>query len=423
MKSPRRRYLLIPALAVLAVLALAGPSLAQSPSVGAATPVPQATQTPASSESLGPCPNPTAAPSHSLAPGQTPAPTRRPNLCPATPEGTNPLSILAWAFTPIFQAIFLTLVLFYSLVHDIGIAIVVVTLIIRLLLFPVFRSQIVSQRRMQMVQPELRAISTKYKGDRAKIQEEQMRLYQERGVNPLAGCVPTIVTMFLLFPMYSVFSSGVSAPDISSMLKVFGVQVLNVACQPLASTGTVPCLDPIVHWLPNPATGGLLDASRPEILFTVVGFGFSLLALISALLQLVQTRMMTPSTSDPQAQSMQRTMLLLPFLSLIYGSFLPAGLFLYWIVTTIFSIVQQYWIAGWGSLFPLFGWTPGFAAGHTPRYPMPPPPPPRKRPEPPSGGGPGRQAPSSIRSARDNAAGTVRPNKERARTSRRGRRR
>jgi len=420
--SPRRRYLLIPALAVFAILALAGPSLAQSPSAGAATPAPQATQTPGPTGSLAPCPNPTAAPSHSLAPGQTPTPTRRPNLCPASPEGTNPLSLLAWGFTPIFQAIFLALVFFYSVIGDIGIAIIVVTILIRLLLVPVFRAQIVSQRRMQLVQPELRAISNKYKGDRAKIQEEQMRLYQERGVNPLAGCVPTIVTMFLLFPMYSVFSSGVSAPDISSMLQVFGVQVLNVKCQLLASTGTVPCLDPVVHWLPNPATGGLLDASHPEILFTIFGFGFSLLALISALLQLVQTRMMTPSTSDPQAQSMQRTMLLLPFLSLIYGSFLPAGLFLYWIVTTIFSIVQQYLIAGWGSLFPLFGWTPGFAVNHTPRFAVPPPKP-RKPSEAPGPTGAGRPTPSAIRTAKDNAAGTVRPNKERARTSRRGRRR
>ncbi len=421
MKSPRRRYLLLPVLAVLAILAIAGPALAQSPSAAPASATAQAA-VPSASSSVAPCPNPTPTPAHSLAPGQTPEPTRRANLCPAEPEGTNPLSILAWAFTPIFQAIVLALVLFYNVLGDIGLAIIVVTILIRLILVPVFRAQIVSQRRMQLLQPELRAISSKYKGDRAKIQEEQMRLYQERGVNPLAGCVPTVVTMFLLFPMYSVFSSGVSAPDISSMLKVFGVQVLSVNCQQGASTGTIPCLNPVVHWLPNPATGGLLDASHPEILFTVFGFGFSLLALISALLQLVQTRMMTPTTNDPQTQSMQRTMLLLPFLSLIYGSFLPAGLFLYWIVTTVFSIVQQYLIAGWGSLFPLFGWTPRFAANHTPRYPVAPPPP-RKPPESSAAPGGGRPASSGLRSAKDNAAGTVRPNRERARTSRRGRRR
>ena len=116
-------------------------------------------------------------------------------------------------------------------------------------------------------------------------------------------------------------------------------------------------------------------ADQPEIFFRlpVIGFGLSLLALVSALLQLLQTRMMMPSSSDPQAQAQQRAFLLLPLLSLVYGSFLPAGLFIYWIVTTIFSIVQQYLIAGWGSLFPLFGWTPSFAVGHTPRFAPPPP--------------------------------------------------
>ena len=61
-------------------------------------------------------------------------------------------------------------------------------------------------------------------------------------------------------------------------------------------------------------------------------------------------------------RSQQRVFLILPLFSLIYGWFLPAGLFIYWITTTIFSIVQQYLINGWGGLFPLFGWTPGFAA-------------------------------------------------------------
>ena len=61
--------------------------------------------------------------------------------------------------------------------------------------------------------------------------------------------------------------------------------------------------------------------------------------------------------------------LILPLFSLIYGWFLPAGLFIYWITTTIFSIVQQFLINGWGGLFPIFGWTPAFAVGHTAAIP------------------------------------------------------
>ncbi len=412
-----RRLGLVPVAAMLAVLAL----FAVSPAAFAASPSPGAAPaaTPVTAPVAGngaatqpPCPNPTPTATPKPQPGQTAAPTHHPNLCPAQPNGADPFSLFAWIFTPIFQTIFLVLVFFYNIVGDIGIAIVLVTLLIRLLLVPVYRAQIVSQRRMQMLQPELKAISQKFKGDRQKVSQEQMRLYQERGVNPASGCLPTMLTMVLLLPMYSVFSSGLTAPNISSMLNVLGTQVIHVKCQAEAASGLAPCIQPHIWWL------GGLNASTPEILFRipVIGFGFSLLALVSALLQLLQTRMMMPSNVDPQAQAQQRAFLLLPLLSLVYGSFLPSGLFIYWIVTTLFSVVQQYLIAGWGSLFPLFGWTPGFAVGHTPRW-APPPPKPREA-------KPGEPAPAPARrEPKDNAAGTVRPNRERGRTSRRGRRR
>jgi hypothetical protein len=161
----------------------------------------------------------------------------------------------------------------------------------------------------------------------------------------------------------------------------------------------------------------------PEILFTIPGinFGISLLALFAAALQLVQTRMMTPPTTDPQVRAQQRVFLIIPLFSIIYGSFLPAGLFLYWIVFTAYSIVQQYLIVGWGSLFPLFGWTPGFAQNHTPRFPVEPPKPlPGATSSGPSGAS-RQQEPS--RSPSDRAAGTIKPARQRGRTSRRGRRR
>ena len=78
-----------------------------------------------------------------------------------------------------------------------------------------------------------------------------------------------------------------------------------------------------------------------------------------------------PAEHDPQSSIQRQTMVIFPLISIAYGGFLPSGLFLYWIVTTIFSIIQQYLIVGFGSLFPVFGWTPGFAEDHTPRFPVP----------------------------------------------------
>ncbi len=107
------------------------------------------------------------------------------------------------------------LAVLYNLFGDIGTAIVALTLIIRFLLVPLFRKQIVSQRRMQMLQPELKAIQVKYKGNRAKVSEEQMKLYKDRGVNPASGCLPAVLQLFLLMPMYQVISQGLSAPNIT----------------------------------------------------------------------------------------------------------------------------------------------------------------------------------------------------------------
>ncbi|MDQ3493414.1 MAG: YidC/Oxa1 family membrane protein insertase [Chloroflexota bacterium] len=413
-------------LALVAFVVIAAPVLGADPSAGASA-SPAASGSPDASGATSPAPSPAGSSSAAPCPLPNPLPTAQPgqsplpnNLCPAVLNGADPLSLLAWIFTPIFQAIFMLMALLYNIFRDIGLAIIVLTILLRVLLIPVFRKQIVSQRRTQMLQPELRAIQAKYKGNRAKISEEQMRLYRERGINPAAGCLPALLQLVLLIPMYQVISQGLAAPDISSMLQIAGNPVLSVTCQDPGNT-TIPCVDPTIPWLDwlTPAAGGL-DAHVPEILFMVIPgiFGLSVLALISAFLQLIQTRMMIPvnTTNDPQIRMQQRIFLILPLFSLFYGWILPAGLFLYWITTTLFSIVQQYLIAGWGGLFPLFGWTPRFAVDHQPRFPVP-------SYTPPVENGPGSESPATRRSPTDRAAGTIRPARSKARTSRRGRRR
>ncbi|MFV2064898.1 MAG: YidC/Oxa1 family membrane protein insertase, partial [Chloroflexota bacterium] len=350
---------------------------------------------------------------------------------PGAAHGADPLALLAWLFTPIFQAIFLGLVFLYSVTGDIGVAIILLTIVLRILLVPVFRAQIVSQRRMQMVQPEIKVIQAKYKGDRAKISAEQMKLYKDRGVNPASGCLPAVVQMILLLPMYQVFNNALKAPDISSMLHPFGVQVLDIQCQN-PSDPFAPCIDTIIPWLAwipkvdasgfqMPGYPGGLPSEQPEIfllVFAAFGLGLSLLAAASAILQLIQTRMMMARSADQQQMAQQRIFMLLPAFSLIYGAILPAGLFIYWITTTIFSIIQQFLINGYGGMFPLFGWTPKFAVDHQPRFPVSMP-----TPKPPSKDGDGDRSPaqSTTRSTKESAAGTIRPAKRRSR--RRGRRR
>jgi YidC/Oxa1 family membrane protein insertase len=414
-----RRLLLVVATLALAVIAFGGgPALAQgeSPSPAPlASPSPVASPAPTTEPSIATdapaCPLPQPLPTYP--PGDAHAGQPLPQaLCPAVPNG-DPVGLLAWLFNPIFQTLFLGLAVFYKLIGDIGIAIIVLTIVIKTILIPLFRSQIVSQRRMQMLQPEIRAIQQKFKGNRQKVSEETMRLYKERGINPAAGCLPAVLQLFLLIPIYSVISQGLAATDISSALQFLGIpNVIEVACQ---APGTLqPCINPTIGWLGN------LDAHVPEILFRIPGidFGVSALALVAAALQLIQTRMMTPATSDPQMRSQQRIFMFFPLLSVVYGSFLPAGLFLYWIVFTLYSIVQQYLIVGWGALFPLFGWMPEFARNHQPRFAVSAAPIPAA-----TTSGDGRPSERPDRTTTDSAAGTIRPARQRGRTSRRGRRR
>jgi YidC/Oxa1 family membrane protein insertase len=356
----------------------------------------------------------------------TPSPTPHPPLTPAQPG--DPISTLAWLFTPIFQAMFIVLVFVYDVLGGLGVwaaigwAIVVLTLVVRTIVIPLYRRQLTSQRRMQLLQPEIKEIQKRYKGDSVKARVAQQELMKERGISPLAGCLPLLLQMPLLFIMYSVIQNGLTNVNPTAMLVVFGHQVVPLACnninpatgQPDAALG--PCIDTIIPFL-----NASINVGLPSTVFSVAlgGFvlGISILAIVSAALQLVQSRMMLPKTrpedDDPNTKIQRQTMLFLPLISIVYGGFLPAGLFIYWITATIFSIAQQYLIVGWGGMFPLFGWTPRFALDHTPRFPvsMPPPPEPSKR------------APIlNDADKKTTAEKTIRP-RERGRQGRRGRRR
>ena len=349
--------------------------------------------------------------------GAAPSATPHPPLTPASP-GADPLSLLSWLFTPIFQVMFIILIAVYQFLENLGVpgaiafAIVVLTLVVRAVLIPLYRKQLVSQRRMQLIQPELKEVQKRYKGDAMKARLAQQELFKERGISPLAGCLPLLLQMPLLFIMYSVIQQGLTNQDPSAMLTVFGVQVVDIDCKNVVNgviEATKPCIDSVVPLLGNIAL--------PQAFLTIAGFGLSFLAIASALLQLVQSRMMLPAADpandDPNARIQRQTMLFLPLISVVYGGFLPAGLFIYWIVATVFSIVQQYLIVGWGSMFPFFGRTPAFAVDHTPRFPvgMPPPLDPAKR-----------SAILTDAEKKSTADKTIR-HRERGRQGRRGRRR
>jgi YidC/Oxa1 family membrane protein insertase len=368
------------------------------------------------------------APSEVAAAATSPKPSPTVNYQPLVPAqaGADPTGLAGFVFTPIFQSLFVLLAGLYALTGNIIVAIVLMTLMIRLVTLKLSSKQIVSQKRMQILAPEIKAmtkeLNRRYKGDRVAIQKATQEFYKERGVSPTAGCLPSILQMGLLFPMYWVIRDGLTNYDPSAMLKVFGVNLAapfaSLTCPNVAHQvngvldKSAPCINTVILGI---------NVGQPQVLFNlplvVFTLGVSVLAVTAGLLQFIQSRMLMPPAveNDPSASSQRTMMVIFPFFSIVYGGFLPAGLFVYWITTSVFSIVQQFLIVGWGSMFPLFGWTPPFARNFTPRFPV-------TMPQPAEAGtsvAASRRAPVERTAS---AASTVRPNTQK-RSSRRGRRR
>src|SRR5258708_7563491 len=130
----------------------------------------------------------------------------------------------------------------FDLFHDFGIAVVLVTVAIRLLLYPLYVTQIRSQRAMQELAPAMNDIKAKYGSDRKKLSEEQMKLYKERGYNPATGCLPLLLQMPILFAMYAAF---LQAPTLDG-------SALSGILMPFVPNpvGLDQKLDLTAHWLP-----------------------------------------------------------------------------------------------------------------------------------------------------------------------------
>ena len=157
----------------------------------------------------------------------TPVPTP---LHPA-PLGADPFSLLAWAFTPIFQVSFIILVgFFYKVTGDIGIAIVLLTIVIRIPLIPLFRRQTVSMRATQLLAPEVKEIQRRYKGDRQAIFDETQAMYRSYGISQFSGCLPLLLQMPLLFVMYQVIREGLTSYDVTPMLTIAGTKIIDLGC-------------------------------------------------------------------------------------------------------------------------------------------------------------------------------------------------
>ena len=232
----------------------------------------------------------------------------------------------------------------YSLLRDFGFAIIFVTILIRLSLYPLYVTQIRSQRAMQEVAPAMAELKKRYGKDRQRFAEEQMKLYKERGVNPAAGCLPLFLQMPLLIALYNALlqlGCGLGPPP-NNLCPGLSSEMVQTFLYPFLPNPVPPggSLDTTAHWLPW-ITAGL---QKPDIVLAIVAGAVQLIASVMALpAKQVQS-------DDPSQRMMQSMVYTFPIMTVFFGATFPAGLALYWITTTVFQIVQQYFVSGWGQL-------------------------------------------------------------------------
>jgi YidC/Oxa1 family membrane protein insertase len=251
------------------------------------------------------------------------------------------------------QPIFNALMLLYRLFGDFGLSIVVLTLIIRLVLFPLTLKQLKSSKAMQALQPQMQEIRRKY----AKDQQAQMvaiqALQKEYGVNPLAsGCLPLLIQLPVLYGMFFAFNAVLQSKHL--------VKDVNNLLYPFIAHFSEGGVNVNLNWFTWLNAHWSISLATPD--------PTHILPIIAALATFVQMRMSLPKTPpakknaksdtpDPMTSSMKTMQYIMPFVTLWFGWSFPAGLALYWTVSAVFQAVQQYFVTGWGSLLV----TPNFA--------------------------------------------------------------
>jgi YidC/Oxa1 family membrane protein insertase len=200
----------------------------------------------------------------------------------------------------------------YGIIPNYGVAILLLTFLVKLVLFPLTRKSQMSMVRMQQLQPLIAQLKVKHKGDKQMVGKEQMKLFKEHGVNPMSGCLPMMLQMPVFFALFRTLQSSFEMRQA-----------------------------PFVSWIG--------DLSAPDQLFQlpftlpVIGGWLNILPILMGVASFVQMKLTPKNTAgdDPQAKMQQRMMQMMPLMFPIMLYNFASGLALYWTTSTIISIGEQ----------------------------------------------------------------------------------
>ena len=228
------------------------------------------------------------------------------------------------------------LIWFSSITGSITLGIILFTIAARLIILPLTLSSIRSSRKMQELQPMIKELQRKYGKDPQRLNEETLKLYREYKINPVGGCLPMLLQLPIFFGVYQ------------AVFHLFGGEQ---GRQFLSAGAAARLADPEIAALFSQKLFGVIEVG--QVTFGPNGFAgfiYVILPTLSILFQFVQTLMATPRVQDPQQKVMTQTMMFMPLIFGYIAFTFPQGAVLYWVMSSVVGIVQQYFTSGWGSL-------------------------------------------------------------------------
>lgn len=253
------------------------------------------------------------------------------------------------------------LVAIYSALYNLhvpgalGFAIILLTILIRFIIYPFTHAQLKTSKKMQTLTPHLNHVKEKHKGDSARIQQETMKLYKEHGVNPAAGCLPVLIQLPIIWGLYSVLQkivglkSQVVVHEINSIVYFNALKLtqpwdthflgVSLAISPQQMLSSAPATWPI---LLVPILTGVFQFIQSKMMFTTPPKPV-----------LKKGQKAEPKKDDFATAFQSQSLYIFPAMIGFFSFTLPFGLSLYWNTFTIFGILQQYRLSGWGGMADL----------------------------------------------------------------------
>lgn len=238
---------------------------------------------------------------------------------------------------------------FLNLPGSFGLAIIALTVLIRLLVYPLTASQLKSAKKMQELKPHLDALKAKHGHDKQRLAQAQMELYKQHGVNPAAGCLPLLISFPIFISLYQVFWKVLGNGDPAGVVDQINQIVYS-------SSLKIDHLD--LYFF------GINLAEKPSH-WQAAGWWLLLIPLFTTAFYYIQVKMMSPASAikeDPKEEkkggveeamlslSQGPMALLFPLMIGLFAYNFPVGLSLYWNTFTLLAIAQQYFTTGWGGM-------------------------------------------------------------------------